>query len=233
MRCLALALALAVLPVATPGHAAPPPANAASSSTTTTRTRDAAPWIAGIPLSRATTPRRAVWACTTGIPARRGARSFILIAGHCGRRGERIYTAWSGSRRTLIGRVSATSQLIDVAAVQTSGAVRAAYRTTAGLHRLRGVAASRRGQRVCHNGATSRTVCGITVVGSRSRRGVVTTVYGHTPKVAGRGGDSGGLVYDRAGRAVGIVSSISRDRHWISWTPAKTALGTWNLTAAR
>ncbi|MDO5500089.1 MAG: hypothetical protein Q4F67_10480 [Propionibacteriaceae bacterium] len=132
-----------------------------------------------------------------------------------------------------MGRVAGTSAVLDVAAIETSGPVRGRYRTSGGMRRLAGVATTRRGQKVCHDGYASKTACDITVVGSRSRNGVVTRVYGHSTGVAARRGDSGGLVFDRRGRAVGIISSISRDGHLVSWTPARTALGAWGLSVAR
>lgn len=227
-RSMLLALSMLLL---TPSTAAP--ATASAAPTGPSSSTYGGPWAAGSPLSRASTPRAASWVCTTGLPARKGNRSFILTAGHCASSGERIYTAWSGGRRTYIGRVAGTSKSLDVAAIETSGPVRASYRTSGGMRRLNGVATTRRGQKVCHDGYASKTTCNITVVGSTRKSGVITRIYGHSTGVAARRGDSGGLVFDRRGRAVGVIALISRDGHLISWTPARTALATWGLSVAR
>lgn len=196
--------------------------------------RDATPpWTAGTPISRADTPRRGLgfW-CTSGLPARKGTRTYLLTAGHCAPMGTTIYTAWTNGHRRVIGTVTGTSSRLDVAAIRTRGPVSGRVWAGSRTVPITGVATVRPGQSVCHAGARSGRVCGITVVSStRDKRGRVT-VYGRVTvgQTAARGGDSGGLVTDARGRAVGIVSAISRDGRWVSWTPARDALRVWGMT---
>lgn len=174
-------------------------------------------------ISRASTPSTGLglW-CTAGLPARKGSRTFVLTAGHCATSGEKVYTRWTKGKRTVLGRVTGTSARLDIAVIET----------TKRPAPVRGTATVRPGQQVCQHGARSGRVCGITVTGNTRDRAGIRTVYGRvTPgRLAARGGDSGALVTDAHGRAVGIVSAISRDGQWIAWTPARTALANWGLT---
>lgn len=223
----AAALVAVTVPVtaASPVHAVTSPAS-----------QDAdAPWPSGTPIGRATTPRTPGYYCTAGLPATKAGRHYLVTAGHCtAGQGETIYTAWParGARR-VVGTVTGTSSRYDIAAIRTTRPVAARVRTGTGATPLRGVAGVKTGQSVCQTGATSGRVCGIKVVKTRrAHDGTAVMVYGRVPAgvTAARGGDSGALVLDDRGRAVGIVSATSPDRRWVSWTPARTALATWGLT---
>ena len=234
MRHSIAATALVAL-VAAGAPALSPAAAGAPAAPAQTRAVPRAPWPSGIAISRPGTKATGLgYACTAGIPARKGNRNFLVTAGHCGTYGETISTGWVNGKRRAIGTIAGYSKLYDIAAIETSGKVQPAYWGNADpvLKPLRGVATVRRGSKVCHNGYRSGTVCDITVLGStKNASGTVTLVYGSAESTTARPGDSGALVTDTRGRAVGVVSSISPDGQNIAWVPAGTALATWGMTA--
>lgn len=195
--------------------------------------------ISGVPVSRQDTKRgsgkTAGYECTAGLPAVKGNREFLLVAGHCGNRGESIYTAWSAGKRTRIGKVTGVSKTYDIAAVETTRAVaERVWAVRSGKNKvitIKGVADAVPGTKVCQHGYRSGTVCGITVQPITDKQRAAGLMYGKAPakRMAARPGDSGGLVVDSQGRAVGIVSESTEDGVWMAWVPAKLALANWGL----
>lgn len=195
--------------------------------------------ISGVPVSRqSTTPgsgKTAGYECTAGLPAKKGENYYIIVAGHCGERGESIYTAWNNGRRTRIGVVTGVSATYDIAAVRTTRAVaERVWATRSGrdkVIKLRGVADAVPGQKVCQHGYRSGTVCGITTQPITSKQKAAGLVYGRAAAgtIGARPGDSGGLVLDRDGRAIGIVSESTDDGKWVAWVPTTLALKNWGL----
>lgn len=238
MRTVTLALpAAALLTAATltpaPSASAAPTPTALAAASANARTDPAAPWVAGIPISRASTSKKARTHCTAGLPARKGNRTFLITAGHCAKPGETIYTAWTGKgKRRVLGRVTGWSSHYDVAAIETTGDVATTYWSGKTRKPLHGIGTVTIGDKVCHNGFTSRTVCGIRVIGSTTNKdGEVQAIYAKRDRgTAARRGDSGGLVTDNHGRAVGVISGISRNGRTLTWTPAKTALSNWDMS---
>lgn len=195
--------------------------------------------ISGVPVSRLGTKKgagkTAGYECTAGLPAVKGKREFLVFAGHCGNRGEAIYTAWNGGTRTKIGKVSGVSKTYDIAAVETTrGVAEKVWAVRSGKSKvitIKGVADAVPGSKVCQHGYRSGTVCGITVQPITSKQKAAGLVYGKAPakRMAARPGDSGGLVVDNQGRAIGIVSESTDDGVWMAWVPAKLALANWGL----
>lgn len=195
--------------------------------------------ISGVPVSRQATKKgsgkTAGYECTAGLPAVKGNREFLVLAGHCGNRGEAIYTAWNAGKRTKIGKISGVSKTYDIAAVETTrGVAEKVWAVRSGKNKvitIKGVADAVPGSKVCQHGYRSGTVCGITVQPVTSKQKAAGLVYGKAPaqRMAARPGDSGGLVVDSQGRAVGIVSESTDDGVWMAWVPAKIALSNWGL----
>lgn len=195
--------------------------------------------ISGVPVSRQATKKgsgkTAGYECTAGLPAVKGNREFLVLAGHCGNRGEAIYTAWNAGKRTKIGKISGVSKTYDIAAVETTrGVAEKVWAVRSGKNKvitIKGVADAVPGSKVCQHGYRSGTVCGITVQPVTSKQKAAGLVYGKAPaqRMAARPGDSGGLVVDSQGRAVGIVSESTDDGVWVAWVPAKLALSNWGL----
>lgn len=195
--------------------------------------------ISGVPVSRKGTKngsgKTAGYECTAGLPAVKGDREFIVFAGHCGARNETIYTAWNAGTRRAIGKVAGVSKTYDIAAVETTRTVaERVWAVRSGKNkviRIKGVADAVPGTKVCQHGYRSGTVCGITVQPITDKQKAAGLVYGKAPakRMAARPGDSGGLVVDSQGRAVGIVSESTEDGVWMAWVPAKLALDNWGL----
>lgn len=195
--------------------------------------------ISGVPVSNESTPpgsgKTAGYECTAGLPAKKGENYYIVVAGHCGERGETIYTAWTNGKRSRIGVITGVSATYDIAAVRTTRAVaESVWATRSGrdkVIRLRGVADAVPGQKVCQHGYRSGTVCGITTQPITSKQRAAGLVYGRAAAgtVGSRPGDSGGLVLDAGGRAIGIVSESTNDGKWVAWVPTTLALKNWGL----
>lgn len=195
--------------------------------------------VPGSPVSRQNTRpgtgKAAGYECTIGLPAKKGNQYYVIVAGHCGKRGETLYTAWNNGRRSPIGKVTGVSTKYDIAAVRTTRAVaNSVWATRSGVDkriRLKGVADSRGGQTVCQHGYRSGTVCGITTQPVTSKQRAAGLVYGRSRAgvVGARPGDSGGLVLDLNGRAVGIMSESTDDGQWLAWVPTTLALKNWGM----
>lgn len=197
--------------------------------------------VSGSPVSRANTPKgqgkTAGYECTIGLPATKGGKHYLIIAGHCGTRGETVYTAWNNGRRTPIGKITGVSAKYDIAAVQTTRDIaNSVWATRSGTDkriRIKGVADAVPGEKVCQHGYRSGTVCGITPSPITSKQRAAGLVYGKSRAgvMGARPGDSGGLVLDQRGRAVGIVAESTDDGQWLAWVPTKLALKNWGMRA--
>lgn len=191
------------------------------------------PWVAGIAMSLPSTPRDgAGYWCSTGLPGVKDGRSFLLTARHCvGKIGQDVHTGWDGGKRQKLGKVAGISRVLDVAAIEVTGAVDAAYWRGTKKQDINQIASLRVGSRGCQHGVRSGTVCNLIVRSiERNNAGQPTRVLAQaTSGTAALPGDSGGIVVDSGGRPVGIISSTSADRTWLSYTPALTALAAWEL----
>lgn len=175
------------------------------------RLRDSPQWISGAAISQTSTSQASVYACTSGLPARRNSdgRSFLITAAHCFGNGVTVYTGWQNGGRNRIGVVANRDNIDDAIAIDTSSTGTTASREwdgppgpIANVYDVSGSAYSYNGDLTCQDGYTSGIVCGlqvtdgyITWTGSNgvNHRGVEAhQVNGQT---AIRGGDSGGLVF--------------------------------------
>lgn len=227
----------------TTAAAAPTPAQAASTraSTTDVRRLGSGAIVSGMPISRKTTRpgagKTAGYECTVGLPATKGNAYYVIVAGHCGQRGETLYTAWNNGKRQPIGVITGVSATYDIAAVRTTrAAAESVWATRSGTNKkvaITGVAEAVPGAKVCQHGYRSGTVCGITTQPITSKQKAAGLVYGHAARgtMAARPGDSGGLVLDSKRRAIGIVSESTPDGEWMAWVPASLALKNWGLQA--
>ncbi len=180
--------------------------------------------------------KTAGYECTSGLPATKDGQDYLVVAGHCGQLGETVFSAWTGQSRERVGKVTGASAKYDIAAVRTSRPVVSrvwAVRTgeLPKTIRITGVADAEPGTTVCQHGYRSGTVCGITVQPITEKQVAAGRVYGKAPsdQDGARPGDSGGLVIDKQGRAVGILAESTPDGEWVGWVPARLALETWGL----
>jgi hypothetical protein len=197
--------------VAVAGRSVPVVVEATQAGSDLSRLRDSPQWISGAALTQTSDAQARGWTCTSGLPARRNSdgRSFLITAAHCYGNGATVFTGWQNGGRNRIGVVTNRAGFDDAIAIDTSSTGTTASREWDGppggpyqVLDVTGTALSWNGDMTCQDGYTSGIVCGLLVeddyiewTGSDGvlHRGVqARQVNGST---AGRGGDSGGLVF--------------------------------------
>ena len=216
------------------------------------RLRDSPSWIAGAAITQTSDSQSIGWTCTTGLPARRNSdgRSFVITAAHCYGNGVTVYTGWESGGRNRIGVVTNRNNLHDAIAVDTSSTGQTLSLEWDGLRPgpyqvldVSGSAFSFNGDMTCQDGYSSGIVCGLRVIDDNfqwtggngvAHQGVQAQQVNGLR--AGRGGDSGGLVFAclnncSTRRARGIVSGGDTGTI-INWTESPFILTAFGMSLA-
>lgn len=223
----------------------------AEKGTDMSRLRDTPQWISGEALTQSSDSQSLGWSCTSGLPARRNSdgRSFLITAAHCYGNGATVYTGWQSGGRNRIGVVTNRDNIDDAIAIDTSSTGTTASREWDGAYGgpyqvldVSGATFSYEGDMTCQDGYSSGIVCGLKVnngtatwTGSDgvAHRGV--EAHQVDGLVAGRSGDSGGLVFvlQNGGsirQARGIVSNGGGTM--LRWTEAPYIFSAFGFTLA-
>jgi hypothetical protein len=215
------------------------------------RLRDQPSWISGEAISQTSTSKSTVYACTSGLPARRSSdgRSFLITAGHCFPDGATVLTGWEGGGRNTIGVVAYRNSYRDAIAIDTHTTGPTASREWDGLRPgpyqvldVSGVGYSYAGDLTCQDGYTSGIVCGLRVTNGlviwtdewgNQHAGVEAEPSGFGA-TAIQHGDSGGLVFALMSNNVRQARGLASwgDNRVIRWTEAPPILTNFQLSLA-